>query len=812
MEDVAHAGLQTTHKQTVFTNELLSAFEDYAKHIKLLSLDCFDTLLWRKAATPLDVFYDLQQRPAFKKLGITAIMRAEAERHARDEKIVRCYSNEVTLAEIYQHDFPNLDEQTIAQLEEEELLTEIDACYAFMPVVDLIRSAYAKNIPVIIVSDTYLKSDQLKRLLAAHLPADVLPMIKKIFCSCDYGKSKTLGIFKLICTELQIQPEVILHVGDNPVADAIVPRQERMHALHFIQHSDRIKDLFRMQAVAATLLDSSHRDQRSLANPYKGFFAVQTMTDTPEEIVGYASLGQIMYPFAKFLITEVAEIKKSRPNVKVAFLMRDAYLPYLVCEALLNEPLGKRVQISRFASYAATFRTQKDIDQYVIANIATERFDVMLRQLLIPDEIAQPIIIAAKTAANRQKKFAELIHQPDILNIIFTKSKEYYTRLKCFLEKEIGLTRGDTLILIDLGYSGTTQKLLGPVLKDDMQVEVLGRYLISLSVPGWNTQARNGLMDTSWCDSRCLYGFVNYIALLEQLCTSNEKHAADYDLEGNPIYIENGLSNQQYAKRDLIQAACLRFARDAENFFQKTNIANNRLLREAAFAELGRLLFFPSQSEITYLESFEFELNLGTEDVLHIFDREKGLANLRKQGVFFSQMAKHGLDMRTNVPAELRTAGLELAMTFFAFHRFALQVQAQDISIRNEKIDLIVIRNNQTMQMTLEAVPTFDGYYALNIPIGDGSFQVGVLFGRKYIWLQFAAVERIFAPAFFKETESLYTEDYWDKIIFSQMTTHEQKLYECHSSESLLMIPADPNPSEQKKHVMRIAFRPIAKR
>ena len=67
----------------VSASELLAAFEALAPRLRVLSLDCFDTLLWRDTATPTDVFYDLQETPAFKALGYNAKLRVSSELAAR---------------------------------------------------------------------------------------------------------------------------------------------------------------------------------------------------------------------------------------------------------------------------------------------------------------------------------------------------------------------------------------------------------------------------------------------------------------------------------------------------------------------------------------------------------------------------------------------------------------------------------------------------------------------------------------------------------------------------------------------------------
>ncbi|RWK54341.1 MAG: hypothetical protein EOR76_37115 [Mesorhizobium sp.] len=74
---------------------------------------------------------------------------------------------------------------------EAEIRTEMDVCFAFSPYVELIRLAHARGIKIIIVSDTYLREDELRRLLARHLPEDVMQAINKIYCSVDYGTSKS---------------------------------------------------------------------------------------------------------------------------------------------------------------------------------------------------------------------------------------------------------------------------------------------------------------------------------------------------------------------------------------------------------------------------------------------------------------------------------------------------------------------------------------------------------------------------------------------------------------------------------------------
>ena len=111
------------------------------QQIKVLSLDCFDTLLWRRTATPRDVFYDMQHRPLFKSLGVTAYQRMASAQRAYRAKFITQNSRQVNIREIYDY-FTTLTEAEKNALAEEELLAEIETCYPFMPFVQLIQQAY----------------------------------------------------------------------------------------------------------------------------------------------------------------------------------------------------------------------------------------------------------------------------------------------------------------------------------------------------------------------------------------------------------------------------------------------------------------------------------------------------------------------------------------------------------------------------------------------------------------------------------------------------------------------------------------------
>ncbi len=464
----------------VRANDLLSTFNEYASKIKVLSLDCFDTILWRNVAEPTDVFYDLANRPLFKQAGISKLMRVEAESFCMVRNQMRYGTSQVTLKEIYQQIFPHANDSHIQTFMEEELAAEVEACYAFAPIVEVIRAAYAKKIKIIIVSDTYLEKAYLSRLLTSKLPADAMAAISEIICSCDHKQSKANGLFIPVLQKMHVSANAILHIGDNPISDFAAATTQGMNALHLLHHEDAMEEVLRMQTISASLFDTAIRVSRAAPSPFRGLLATGISHATAESLIGYAATGPVLYAFAHFIHHEVEKLKNQGKNPKILFLMRDAYLPSLVCETMEGKTIGTQVRISRFVSYAASFRTPHDIESYLKNNINSERFEDLCRQLLIPENISTPVIkkISGKTDAIQQ--FCAFVFQADTMHMIFQASIDFSKRLIRYLEKEIDLKPEDCLLLVDLGYTGTTQIKLAPILKDEINIDVIVCYLISL--------------------------------------------------------------------------------------------------------------------------------------------------------------------------------------------------------------------------------------------------------------------------------------------------------------------------------------------
>ena len=796
--------------QTVVdANNLIEVFNQYADKINILSLDCFDTILWRNVVEPTDVFYELQEQATFKALGMNALLRRQAETAAAKMNRVQKGSRQVKLSDIYRMSFPEISETDLEALITEELAAEQAACFAFPPMLDLMRHAIKLGKQLIIVSDTYLTETQLRELLASKLPSDIMQGIKHIFASCEYNAGKAEGLFKIILKQLNIQAKKILHIGDNRIADCDAPNISNINTLLFKHYDENIYELVRMQAAASGFLDPNIRNKRGLYNPYLGLLAMQKNLNDPAAIIGYASIGPIMYAFARYIIDEIKSLKAKGKNTKTVFLLRDAYLPYLAVKALDPSCEGELVRISRFTAYAASFRTKRDVQVYIAQTAQSSLLNTMCKQLLLPKSLANQIVKQANASKKPIDSFIELITQDHVLKIVFENAKLYRARFRKYLEKTTGLKAGDTLIFVDLGYSGTAQTKLSPVIADEWQVDVIGRYLIAARTPNWS-QHKAGLIDPVSFDDKALAILITYIGLFEKICANSDPSVIDFAENGDPIYEEDNFSGEQYNTIRSIQNETVRFVTEVENYFATiAQTPKSSVLRDVAAISLSRLIFLPSKAELDFMQNLQFDFNLGTNEVMPVFDIDKGITNLRRRSWLHS--IKENLEnMRTNYPAEWRAANLELALTLMAQHRFEFKFTLDDLSQRKEAIPTLYIVDNDVSAITINATPTHDGYYALQVPILQSNHNIGIQFGHSLKWVEIESAEIVELGALYTENESKHSSDASPYLGLANITCHDQLLFQCN--EDGMLIFAAQNKFSDSFYVLRVIFRPILRR
>ena len=186
--------------------------------IDYISFDIFDTLITRTCDSPQDVFGFVESLyheylPENKSIGFRD-MRISAELAAR--RSVE-YGQEVTLEKIYQN-IP------VRAFEREYLMDLEIACeIALTKRIDIVAKKLERlslSYPIVLISDMYLPEWVIYELLNINN----ISCFEKVFLSSSYGCMKRGGeLFKKALDELRVEPVQLLHIGDHPLADWIVP-------------------------------------------------------------------------------------------------------------------------------------------------------------------------------------------------------------------------------------------------------------------------------------------------------------------------------------------------------------------------------------------------------------------------------------------------------------------------------------------------------------------------------------------------------------------------------------------------------------
>lgn len=788
--------------ETLQAQDIDSLLDNIDDKVEILSLDCFDTLVWRNVNMPTDVFYDLGIADCSME------MRVLAEKRARKALAFEKQKHEVTIDDIYLNLFRGADEQQISSYIQKELTAEAGHCFAFKPVVSLITKAKARGMKVIIVSDTYLQKPLLRQLITDAAGQDVIDDIDQIFCSCEYGVNKASGLFEHVLKELKVDPETIVHLGDNKAADYDAAIELNIHGVHFEQFDDEAMERLRLEAVAATLLEKDTRKAAPALQPHRAQISLRSNEDSIFQF-GHDVLGPIYQGFSSWIAEEARSIEtQTGKKPKLLFLLRDGYLP---AQAFLTQhpefaDQVAMIELSRFTANASSFTDKKAIKDYLIAEVAGSQKDAYSHQrqaafcrqmLFFTNETNK--IAKQKTS----KEFIAQILEPQNVKKIITRSTKFRNGLLAHLQKH-GVENGDTVMFVDLGYNGSVQNAIAPVLAREMDLDVHGHYLLlrELMISGQN---KKGLIDKRHYDINALHALCESIAVLEQLSTQSNGSVLGYDEKGDPKRDTADIKGRQSETRDIAQAACLDFIASTGAGWNTTPKSwDNDCARKMTAAALTRLLFLPVEREVSIFENFRHDVNMGTKDMIQLIDPKGAAEGLRRRGLFYSKNIT-----RMYLPGELKQGGMQTLLPLFTSTRFGLDLRQDDFQSGGIDIPVMLANDQENMQIEITAYPTSEGYYQALIPAGTGQLTIAIMIGQICDWFQVEEVS-------FHEVDQFMVKKVDDDSIpaspvYDTMTESAPGLHRCSRESAFILIPPPAKPSNEAV-MLSFVFRPTIKR
>ena len=185
------------------------------KCFDLVSFDVFDTLILRTVLHPKDIFYltgmSVLKSPSEAQKFQSARILAE---HAARKKSL---TGEVNIDDIY-CSLEGYAKGICEQLKDAELRVEMDSCEPRNEVVKLFKALIDSGKNVVLISDMYLSSAFIKRMLEK---CGIVGM-KDTFVSNEYGCDKRSGkLFLEAQKNVKIFNGKHIHYGDSLKADFI---------------------------------------------------------------------------------------------------------------------------------------------------------------------------------------------------------------------------------------------------------------------------------------------------------------------------------------------------------------------------------------------------------------------------------------------------------------------------------------------------------------------------------------------------------------------------------------------------------------
>ncbi len=768
---------------------------DWFSGIKVLSLDCFDTLLWRDSHAPTDVFGALPD--------LTPYQRVHGEQRARHAARAARGAGDVGIDAIYRAIMPNARDADRTRAIAAELAAEAAYCYGFAPTIALMREARRRGLHVIVVSDTYLNPRQLHDLIARAAGADVAALIDRVFCSSTFGKPKAAGLYGEVLARIKARPGEVLHIGDNRAADVDGVAPFGVNTLHLVQFTARVAQQLRLESAVAALIDGHRTRGLHVPQPHRAALAFYAPgLDEGAHVFGFSTLGPVLFGFDQWLRAEAQALQAAHGGtVHWLFLMRDGFLPMRMHQAGGAAASVAPVEISRLTATFATFATDTLILRHLEDNRGIDPA-ILARHLRLPDALIAQLCGGCDTDQGWRALYG-WCQVPANRRPIVKAAQALADRLVAHVRAAVRPEPGDTLMLIDLGYNGSVQSLIDALLTRALGVHVAGRYVIlrELQVSGCD---KRGYLGQDHYDHVALNAMTANVALLEQLATAAQGSVIDYDEAGQPLRDANAISVRQSAVREAVQAGCLRFAEAACAHI--TRAATPDALghwRASNAATLMRLMFLPLPEELEVVAAFEHDVNLGTAETLPLFDPAIARHGLLQQGLFYQKGVR-----RMFLPAELTNEGLATRLTHFATARFHMPLTAADFASEVAQIPVILSDAHEATRIALPVRPTHDGFCALCIPVGPARYAAAVPFGALARYVEVRSISALPASEYLSARHDSHARESTVMPQFDGITALTEHLWHCPDAAGFALLQPPPAPSGDNL-VIVVVFRPI---
>jgi len=602
-----------------------------------LTLDVFDTLLWRTVPEPKHAFLLLGQRladagalPDAVTPGQFARLRVQAEHQARLRSQKIRGTAEARLDEIWTMLLPALPGiESVSDLINAEVELEREVCRADVAVAELAERTLDKlGRPVYLLSDTYFSPDQLRRILRRPELAGI--PFTGVYCSSDAGVSKSDGLFTHMLAASGLPPSRVVHLGDHPVADVEGAREHGMVGVHYKKYSSNLKEILKLEGLLAAPSDESPIDRVAGDYGSTGLRArVLHRADAaavPAGLRRYWETGAVVFgpAFAGFG-DWVAERAVAHGADAIHCLMREGEFLSRVIEAPA-EDAGLKVSTLWASRQVCALANVFDGTPEELRGFLVRRHAPSVGGLLAQLGVGLEEVAGLSALANKRLDVPGLLD--DTLDALCgddrvrgeivmtaTRLRERFLR---YLDREFG--DAGRVVLVDLGWGGTIQRLLTRLLRaSGRSYELVGLYLAT-NVSALDHRLAGLTLEgyvASGGEPAGLFGQVmRSPEVLEQICMPDIGSLTGFEADLTPVLGENSVSRTQVAQRAAVQDGVLAYQsewlryRRGETAMPSLSEAG---ARTAALRSLARFVARPTTEEAFTFGSWAHDDNFGSD-------------------------------------------------------------------------------------------------------------------------------------------------------------------------------------------------------
>lgn len=580
MLQVPHINITATDLHLWKKDHYLAALIGELDSIQLLSLDIFDTLLFRICANPSDAFVHAAEKAHLAgclKASITPTifkeMRIRAEHIARERQAALAGFGEVTLELIY----AELPEGTCHKdkMIQIEVDAEAEVCYVNPHVSSLLHACKSSQIPVALLSDMYLSSEQLRRILAsANLD---LYLIDTLLVSSEEHDGKSSGHLFSRLKELypQIECDSIVHIGDNLAADVEGASKEGVRAIHYKVVPEQFESLHHWEWVRHGHVLPEWKSLRKLAEA-----ANRTIGMAEQELTLYKLGVSVIGPFLQSLCDWVIDHCAKEGIRVVNPLMREAFLlaPMLENAARIRgvDLQVKLIYVSRQATLLAGLESFGEDELAYLMRIHGLKIEELFEVLdisgdsadfeaFMQEEIEASKRIKGEAGGSLYDQLAHFLLSEPIQRKILAAVQRHRQLFISYLQQEFGSP--DRLVTVDIGFHGTIQQSLEKIVRlAGFQPQML--HLLAVGVGRLDELRMKGIDIRSMLRSgsggseqgRCI---ARTPAFLEELMMgdfgSTLRYAKGESGQIRPILAELKRTEEEYASKRACQEGALAF-------------------------------------------------------------------------------------------------------------------------------------------------------------------------------------------------------------------------------------------------------------